>query len=131
MTPLATPNSVDAVWQPQAYGAPSIQDAEIIDVRPVEVAGRGSVGVVQTQSFTFALDEPYLLESGATLAPVTIAYETYGRLNADRSNAILICHALSGGAHAAGYHSDHDTQPGWWHDCIGPGKAFDTDRFFV
>lgn len=71
------------------------------------------------------------LESGASLGPVTIAYETYGRLNAERSNAILIVHALSGSAHAAGYHSDDDSKPGWWDECIGPGKAFDTDRFFV
>jgi homoserine O-acetyltransferase len=90
-----------------------------------------SVGIVQTEFFTFADDEPFCLESGATLSPVTIAYEAYGRLNADRSNAILICHALSGGAHAAGFHSGRDDQPGWWDDCIGPGKAFDTERFFV
>jgi len=90
-----------------------------------------SVGVVEVQSFTFAEDEPFCLESGASLSPVTIAYETYGRLNADRSNAILVAHALSGSAHAAGYHSATDTKPGWWDDCIGPGKAFDTDRFFV
>ena len=90
-----------------------------------------SVGLVQTQTLTFAEDEPFQLESGATLSPVTLAYETYGRLNAARSNAILICHALSGGAHAAGYLSPDDPQPGWWDDCIGPGKAFDTDRFFV
>jgi homoserine O-acetyltransferase len=90
-----------------------------------------SVGIVQTETFTFAEDEPFCLESGEVLGPVTIAYETYGRLNADRSNAILICHALSGSAHAAGYHCESDTKPGWWDDCIGPGKAFDTDRFFV
>lgn len=90
-----------------------------------------SVGIVQPDYFTFAEDEPFCLESGATLGPVTIAYETYGRLNADRSNAILICHALSGSAHAAGYHSADDRKPGWWDECIGPGKAFDTDRFFV
>ncbi|MCC9074787.1 homoserine O-acetyltransferase [Litorilinea aerophila] len=90
-----------------------------------------SVGIVTPQSFTFAEDEPFQLESGATLSPVTIAYETYGRLNADRSNAILIVHALSGSAHAAGYHSPDDPKPGWWDDCIGPGKAFDTNRFFV
>ncbi|MCS6844616.1 MAG: homoserine O-acetyltransferase [Caldilineales bacterium] len=90
-----------------------------------------SVGLVKTEYFTFAHDEPFRLESGATLRPVTIAYETYGRLNADRSNAVLICHALSGGAHAAGYHRPEDPQPGWWDDCIGPGKAFDTNRFFV
>ncbi|MCE7983837.1 MAG: homoserine O-acetyltransferase [Caldilinea sp. CFX5] len=90
-----------------------------------------SVGIVQPDYFTFAEDEPFCLESGATLGPVTIAYETYGRLNAERSNAILICHALSGSAHAAGYHSADDRKPGWWDECIGPGKAFDTDRFFV
>jgi homoserine O-acetyltransferase/O-succinyltransferase len=90
-----------------------------------------SVGVVQTQFFTFATDEPMRLESGATLGPVTIAYETYGRLNEARNNAILIVHALSGSAHAAGYHSLDDHKPGWWDETIGPGKAFDTDRFFV
>ncbi len=90
-----------------------------------------SVGVIAPQLFTFAEDEPFVLESGATLGPVTVAYETYGRLNADRSNAILILHALSGSAHAAGYHSAEDTRPGWWDECIGPGKAFDTDRYYI
>jgi homoserine O-acetyltransferase len=90
-----------------------------------------SVGLVQPQTLTFAEDEPFRLESGAALGPVTLAYETYGHLNAQRSNAIMVCHALSGGAHAAGYLSPDDAQPGWWDDCIGPGKAFDTDRFFV
>jgi homoserine O-acetyltransferase len=90
-----------------------------------------SVGIVQTQYFTFAEDRAFRLESGATLSPVTMAYETYGQLNAKRSNAILISHALSGGAHAAGYHRADDAQPGWWDDCIGPGKAFDTSRYFV
>jgi homoserine O-acetyltransferase len=90
-----------------------------------------SVGLVKTQTFTFAEDEPMRLESGATLGPITLAYETYGRLNAERSNAILIVHALSGSAHAAGYHDPLDRKPGWWDQCIGPGKAFDTDRFFV
>ena len=71
------------------------------------------------------------LESGASLGPVTVAYETYGRLNEERTNAILIVHALSGSAHAAGYHSEEDAKPGWWDECIGPGKAFDTNRFFV
>lgn len=90
-----------------------------------------SVGVVQPKTFTFAENEPFCLESGAYLSPVTIAYETYGRLNANCSNAILIVHALSGSAHAAGYHSIDDPKPGWWDDCIGPGKAFDTNKFFV
>ncbi|MDK2916267.1 MAG: homoserine O-acetyltransferase/O-succinyltransferase [Euryarchaeota archaeon] len=88
----------------------------------------GSVGTVKTEYVTFS--EPLTLESGAVLAPVTIAYETYGRLNREKSNAILICHALSGDAHAAGYH-EGETRPGWWDGVIGPGKAFDTDRYFV
>jgi homoserine O-acetyltransferase len=62
---------------------------------------------------------------------VTLAYETYGRLNADRSNAILIVHALSGSQHAAGVHAGEEDKPGWWDDTVGPGKAFDTERFFV
>ena len=89
-----------------------------------------SVGIVKTQTYTFAQDEPFLLESGATMSMVTLAYETYGVLNAERTNAILICHALSGSGHAAGYH-EGDDKLGWWDECIGPGKAFDTNRFFV
>ena len=89
-----------------------------------------SLGLVSGQTFTFAEDEPFVLESGATLNPVTLAYETYGRLNEARSNAILVLHALSGGAHAAGL-SEENGKLGWWDDCIGPGKPFDTDRFFV
>lgn len=93
-----------------------------------------SVGIVIPQHFTFAEVEPFRLESGATISPVTIEYETYGKLNSERSNAILICHALSGSAHAAGYHNavnGKEQKPGWWDACIGPGKAFDTNRFFV
>ena len=90
-----------------------------------------SVGLVQRQHFTFAEDEPMPLDSGESLGPITLAYETYGKLNEEQSNAILIEHALSGDAHAAGYHSTQDPKPGWWDDCIGPGKAFDTDRYFV
>jgi homoserine O-acetyltransferase/O-succinyltransferase len=74
--------------------------------------------------------ESIALEGGATLSPVEIAYETYGRLNPARSNAILITHAFTGDAHAAGI--SHETgKPGWWDNMIGPGKAFDTDRYFV
>jgi len=90
----------------------------------------GSVGIVQRQYAHF--DEALVLRSGATLHPFTLAYETYGTLNSDRSNVILICHALSGDAHVAGYHTDNpDEKPGWWDDAVGPGKMFDTDRFFV
>ena len=92
---------------------------------------QGSVGIVETQYYTFAHPPNELkLECGKSLGPVTLAYETYGRLNADKSNAILVCHALSGDAHAAGLH-EGENNPGWWEDMIGPGKAFDTDRYFV
>lgn len=90
-----------------------------------------SVGVVERKYFTFAQDVPMRLDSDETLGPITLAYETYGRLNSDRSNAILIVHALSGDAHAAGYHSLANYKPGWWDDCIGPGKAFDTNKYFI
>jgi homoserine O-acetyltransferase len=90
-----------------------------------------SVGLVERQYFTFAEKEPMRLDSGETLGPITLAYETYGRLNSDCSNAILILHALSGDAHAAGYHSFKNPKAGWWDDCIGPGKAFDTNKYFI
>jgi homoserine O-acetyltransferase len=72
-----------------------------------------------------------VLESGQKLGPVTIEYETYGRLNQDRSNAIIVFHALSGDAHAAGHHNRKGDKPGWWDNAIGPGKMFDTNRYFV
>lgn len=86
---------------------------------------------IETNYFTFA-DSPdeLLLECGEKLGPITVAYETYGTLNKDKSNAILIVHALSGDAHAAGFHKGN-TKPGWWDDMIGDGKAFDTDKYFV
>ncbi|MBN1320942.1 MAG: homoserine O-acetyltransferase [Thermoleophilia bacterium] len=86
-----------------------------------------SVGEVSPHSVEF---ESLPLDSGQKLEPVIIAYETYGTLNEDRSNAVLICHALSGDAHAAGYHAG-DERPGWWETMIGPRKGFDTERFFV
>lgn len=111
----------------------------------------GSVGTVRTQYFTFA--EPpdeMVLDSGERLGPIALAYESYGSLNADKSNAILACHALSGDAHAAGISEGDDgisaadtgfgagvqntrdhKKLGWWDNMIGPGKAFDTDRYFV
>ncbi len=91
----------------------------------------GSVGVVETSTVRLFSDaEPLVLASGATLGPVDVAYETYGELNEARSNAVFICHALTGDAHAAGYH-EGATRPGWWDNLIGPGKPLDTDRFFV
>lgn len=71
------------------------------------------------------------LESGRVLGPLTLAYETYGSLNPARSNAILVAHAWTGDAHAAGRHHPDDRRPGWWDDMIGPGKVLDTDRYFV
>ncbi|HLX13425.1 MAG TPA: homoserine O-acetyltransferase [Bacteroidota bacterium] len=72
-----------------------------------------------------------ILDCGVTLRNLTVAYETYGALNAEGTNAILICHALTGSAHAAGYNSPEDKTPGWWDGLIGPGKAFDTEKYFV
>lgn len=87
----------------------------------------GSLGIIETQYFTFhELD----ILSGGKLFPVTLAYETYGSLNSERSNAILVLHAFSGDAHAAGFHEGVE-KPGWWDILIGPGKGFDTDRYFV
>lgn len=89
-----------------------------------------SVGIVQEQRMTFDFSLP--LERGGTLEGFTLAYETYGTLNADASNAILICHALSGDAHVAGYYTDDPNEkPGWWDEAVGAGKMFDTNRFFV
>ncbi|HID49215.1 MAG TPA: homoserine O-acetyltransferase, partial [Chromatiales bacterium] len=88
-----------------------------------------SVGLVTPQIQVF--DTPLELDCGRTLPGYELVYETYGELNADASNAILICHALSGDHHAAGYHSLEDRKPGWWETCIGPGKPIDTNRFFV
>ena len=74
---------------------------------------------------------PFVFESGESIPSFTLRYETYGRLNAERSNGILICHALSGDHHCAGVHSIHDRKPGWWNNIIGPGKPIDTNRWFV
>jgi homoserine O-acetyltransferase len=92
-----------------------------------------SVGPVERKQFTFAAaaGDEFILESGSRLGPVTVAYETYGTLAADRKNAVLILHALSGDAHAAGYHATQDPKPGWWDIMVGPGKGIDTDKFFV
>jgi homoserine O-acetyltransferase len=94
-----------------------------------EVLSPDSVGIIIPQTLHFA--EPLLLECGKTLEQYDIAYETYGELNAKRDNAVLICHALSGDQHAAGYYSMDDKKPGWWDSAIGPGKAIDTRHFFV
>jgi homoserine O-acetyltransferase len=85
---------------------------------------------VATKYYNMSKGESFTLESGAKLSELKIAYEAYGKLNKEKTNAVLICHALSGDAHAAGYHSG-DSKPGWWDDMIGAGKAFDTDKYYV
>jgi homoserine O-acetyltransferase/O-succinyltransferase len=88
-----------------------------------------SVGAAVAQRAGFL--EPLILKAGKTLAAYELVYETYGTLNADKSNAILVCHALSGSHHVAGFYADDPKKIGWWDNLIGPGKAIDTDRFFV
>ena len=88
-----------------------------------------SVGIVSAQRTTF--DTPLVFRSGAVLPRYELVYETYGTLNADKSNAILICHALSGNHHVAGYYADDPKNVGWWDTMIGPGKPIDTGKFFV
>jgi len=87
------------------------------------------VGIVSPRDFTHR--GPFTFKSGQTIPGFTLRYETYGALNATRDNAVLICHALSGDHHCAGWHSESDAKPGWWNNLIGPGKAVDTRRFFV
>jgi len=89
----------------------------------------GSVGIVQAQKMRF--DEPLPLQCGRSIAGYELVYETYGTLNAERSNAILICHALNASHHVAGQASDVPENIGWWDNMIGPGKPVDTNRFFV
>jgi homoserine O-acetyltransferase len=88
-----------------------------------------SIGIVKSN--TVEIKQSLKLDCGKTLNDFSLIYETYGRLNSEKSNAILICHALSGDHHAAGYYSDEDKKPGWWDSCIGPGKPFDTNKFFI
>lgn len=91
-----------------------------------------SVGIVETRYYTFAAPPDKMqMESGEQLGPVTLAYETYGELSSRRDNAVLVLHALTGDAHAAGYHHGNDEKPGWWDIVIGPGKAIDTNKYFV
>lgn len=89
----------------------------------------GSVGDVTPQRLLF--DEPLILRSGARIAGYELMVETYGRLNEDKSNAVLVCHALNASHHVAGTHADIDKSEGWWDNLVGPGKPLDTDRFFV
>ncbi len=114
-----------------------------VSTRPLPEAGRGffigtyqrgcsldnSTGIVTTRYADF--DVELRLESGRLLGPLTLAYETYGELNQDASNVIMVAHAWTGNAHAAGLHTEEDRKPGWWDNMIGPGKVLDTNRYFV
>ncbi len=96
-----------------------------------DASGR-SVGVVEKKIFAFAQPPNEMpLDSGARLGPITLAYETCGTLNKDRTNVVLVLHALTGDSHAAGHYPQQDDKPGWWDNMIGPGKGIDTDRYFV
>ena len=88
-----------------------------------------SVGIVEPKIYHF--NEPLKLRSEQVLDNYQLMVETYGTLNKEASNAVLICHALSGDHHAAGYHTPDDKKPGWWDSAIGPGKPIDTNKFFV
>ena len=101
---------------PQSSYAPNMQNSN-------------PLGIIVPQQFK--CDAPITLQCGVTLPSFELIYETYGILNAAKTNAVLICHALSGHHHAAGYHSDEDPKPGWWDSCIGPNKPIDTNKFFV
>ncbi|TGL57340.1 homoserine O-acetyltransferase [Leptospira ognonensis] len=93
----------------------------------LESTGPQSVGIVETKVLSF---DSLTLDNGETIVPLEVAYETYGELSSEKDNAILVCHALSGDAHAAGFHLG-DKKPGYWDHYIGPGKAFDTNHYFV
>ncbi len=93
---------------------------------------KNSVGIVETKTVRIIEpDKPLELQCGKSLAPIDVAYETYGELNEAGDNAILICHALSGNAHVAGYNKADDKKPGWWDVMVGPGKPIDTNKYFV
>ena len=87
------------------------------------------LGIIEPKFFLF--EDTFSLESGKSLDGFELIYETYGKLSDKKDNAVLICHALSGNHHAAGLSNENDKRPGWWDELIGPGKAFDTDKYFV
>ena len=111
----------------------SVVEPMAIEVSTTGPPGDGLVGLVETSTLElFSPPESLTLAGGGRLGAVTVAYETYGTLSRERDNAIFVCHALSGDAHAAGHHHDAASQkPGWWDDFIGPGKGLDTNRYFV
>ena len=97
---------------------------------PTRIAAARQAEEPESLSVRFPVDQPLRMDSGALIAPLTIAYQTYGALNAEKSNAILVCHALTGDQHVANLHPVTG-KPGWWETMVGPGRPIDTDRFFV
>lgn len=111
-----------------------LRESYFLSMQDQEVASGadGAVGTVRPQTFTdFKSPRQLVLDSGKKLGPITQVFETYGKLNRSRTNAVLVFHALSGDHHAAGRHAPADPKPGWWDNMIGPGKAFDTQKVFV
>ena len=107
-----------------------MNDASFDDDSPSTARSEpGEVGLVEPRDFVSSA--PFTFDNGQSIPGFTLRYETYGRLNAAKDNAILICHALSGDHHCAGIHALSDKKPGWWNNLIGPGKAVDTNQFFV
>jgi len=103
-----------------------------IEIIETPLPDERSVGIVETEFVTlFEPPNTLQLSGGSCLGPVRVAYETYGRLSPERDNAVFVCHALTGDAHAAGYHAADSSKPGWWDQLIGPGKGLDTDNYFV
>ena len=110
----------------------SVVETMAIKVSATGPSGDGSVGLVETSTLKlFSPPESLTLAGGGQLGAITVAYETYGTLSAERDNAIFVCHALTGDAHAAGYHDAESEKLGWWDDFVGPGKGLDTNRYFV
>ncbi len=116
-----------------AISAPDISTVRVpppsAKAEPLAPVPPGSVGIVSPQFISFT--EPLRLSSGQVLPSYELAVETYGVLNAERNNAVLVCHALNASHHVAGISADDPADIGWWDNMVGPGKALDTDRFFV
>ena len=97
--------------------------------QPAQIPESGEIGLVEYQDYVS--NKPFHFESGGTIPELRLRYETYGRLNPDKDNAVLICHALTGNHHVAGVHSMDERKQGWWNDMVGPGKPIDTSKYFV
>ena len=111
--------------------ASNTPESSVTDPPPASGAWFENMPAAEREFFELSPDRPYVLESGGELVAPQIAYETWGNLDATSGNAVLVCHALTGDAHAYGEAGPGQQTPGWWNDFIGPGRPIDTDRFFV